>query len=86
VEVKAMDRFTKACLVLIILLLAVIAARPIVLPKPVNAANHYKYLAVRVANVVQPQPELDKYAAEGWELTGSYMMDITNGAVLIFRK
>jgi hypothetical protein len=80
-----MDWFTKACLVLIIFLLAVIALRPMMLPQEVEAAHRYKYVAVRTFSV-NPQAELDKYAAEGWELTGAYMMDITNGAVLIFRK
>jgi len=50
-----------------------------------NQVLHYKYLAVRTP-FITPQPELDKYAADGWELTAAYMMDITNGAVLIFRK
>jgi hypothetical protein len=78
-----MDRFTKACLVLIVLLLAVIALRPIMFPQAVEAAHKYKYLAVQTGI---PQPELDKYAADGWELAGAYMVDLTNGAVLIFRK
>ena len=78
-----MDSFTKACLVLIIVLLAVIALRPIVFPQTVAAQQHYRYLAV-YAGIVQP--ELDKYAADGWELAAAYMQDINNGAVLIFRK
>ena len=80
-----MDWFTKTCLVVIVLLLVVIALRPIVFPQEVEAARRYKYVAVRTSSVT-PQAELDKYAADGWELTGAYMMDITNGAVLIFRK
>ena len=80
-----MDRFTKTCLVVIVLLLVVIAFRPLIFPQEVEAAHRYKYVAVRTANV-SPQAELDKYAADGWELTGAYMLDITNGAVLIFRK
>jgi len=80
-----MDWFTKTCLVMIVLLLAVIAFRPMIFLQEVEAAHRYKYVAVRTASVTPPA-ELDKYAADGWELTGSYMMDITNGAVLIFRK
>ena len=80
-----MDWFTKTCLVMIVLLLGVIAFRPMIFPQEVEAAHRYKYVAVRSLSVT-PQAELDKYAAGGWELTGSYMMDITNGAVLIFRK
>jgi hypothetical protein len=80
-----MDWFTKTCLVVIVLLLVVIALRPIIFPQEVEAAHRYKYVAVRTSSVT-PQAELDNYAADGWELTGAYMMDITNGAVLIFRK
>ena len=83
-----MDRFTKACLVLIVLLLAVIALRPMVFPQSVAAQFPYKYVAVMPSNPNQPQPELDKYATEGWELAGSYYTNFNsiNSAVLIFRK
>lgn len=80
-----MDRFTKTCLVLIVLLLAVIAFRPMTFPQEVEAAHRYKYVAVQT-NSVEPQADLDKYAANGWELTGAYLIDFNNGAVLIFRK
>jgi hypothetical protein len=80
-----MDWFTKTCLVMIVLLLAVIAFRPILFPQAVEAAHKYKYVAVQAWSIPQPSL-LDKYAADGWELAGSYMVDINNGAVLIFRK
>jgi hypothetical protein len=80
-----MDWFTKTCLVLIGLLLAVIAFRPILFPQAVEAAHKYKYVAVQAWSIPQPSL-LDKYAVDGWELAGSYMVDINNGAVLIFRK
>jgi len=80
-----MNWFTKTCLVLIVLLLSILAFRPMIFPQEVEAAHRYKYLAVKTP-FITPQPELDKYAADGWELTAAYMMDITNGAVLIFRK
>ena len=78
-----MDWFTKTCLLLIIILLAVIAFRPMVFPQAVDAAHKYKYIAVQAGIL---QPELDKYTADGWELTEAYQVDIINGAVLIFRK
>jgi hypothetical protein len=88
VEVKAMDRFTKACLVLIILLLAVIAVRPLVFPQNVAAQQRYTYIAVAVNNPYEPQPVLDKYAADGWELVSTYVVPYNNSIVikLIFRK
>jgi len=41
-----MDWFTKTCLVMIVLLLAVIAFRPMVLPQSAAAQQGYKYVAV----------------------------------------
>jgi hypothetical protein len=80
-----MNWFSKTCLLLIVLLLAVIAFRPMIFPQEVEAAHRYKYVAVQALGVT-PQRDLDKYAADGWELTGAYMIDANNGAVLIFRK
>ena len=85
-----MDRFSKACLVLIIVLLAVIALRPLFFPLAVAAQQHYRYIAVRLLDPwgTSPQPELDKYAADGWELVDTYVATLnSNGqVVLIFRK
>jgi hypothetical protein len=83
-----MDWFTKACLVLVIVLLAVIALRPMVFPQSVAAQQRYRYVAVHPLNWQQPQPELDKYAADGWELTGTYVARLNDidQAILIFRK
>ena len=83
-----MDWFTKTCLVLIVLLLAVIALRPMVFPQTVAAQQHYRYVAVRPLDWQRPQPELDKYAADGWELAGTYAANINSmdQVILIFRK
>ncbi len=83
-----MDRFTKACLVLIISLLAVIALKPVIFPQAVAAQQRYRYVAVRPLDWQRPQPELDKYAADGWELAGAYVANLNNidQAILIFRK
>ena len=83
-----MDWFTKTCLVMIVLLLAVIAFRPMIFPQSAAAQQGYKYAAVVPLNATQPQRELDKYGADGWELTGAYTTNLNNisGAVLIFRK
>jgi hypothetical protein len=63
-----MDRFSRICLTVIVLLIATIALRPIVEPQPAHAALH-KYVAVpAVANNMQDiQGTLDKYSADGWE-------------------
>jgi hypothetical protein len=80
-----MDRFTKACLVLIIVLLAVIAVRPIVFPQAVAAQQHYRYIAVRLLDLgTSTQPELDKYAADGWELVDTYVATLNSNGQVVF--
>lgn len=87
-----MGRFSRVCMVIIIVLLTVIALRPIVSPQPTLAANHrYQYIVVTTPNAstVQIQPALDKYAAEGWELATAGYSETTHGVsdfTLIFRK
>jgi Domain of unknown function (DUF4177) len=73
--------------------LTVIALRPIFSPQPTIAASHrYEYLVVTTQNAytVQIQPELDKHAAEGWELVtaGYYEMGTPGVSTcnLIFRR
>jgi hypothetical protein len=83
-----MDRFVKNCLVLIVLLLMIIVSKLVFSPQAVHAQRNMTYLAVRPPNPSQPQAELDKYSAQGWELAGSYAVN-WNGvetAVLILRK
>jgi len=69
-----MDRFTKTCLGLIILLLGLIALRPAFDPAPVRAAQH-QYEVVRFQDFGVPIPTnaginntLRSEAANGWEL------------------
>lgn len=87
-----MNGFSKACLAIIILLLGIVALRPIVSPQPALAANHrYQYIVVTTPNAstLQIQTELDKRAAEGWELATAGWSQTTLGAsdfTLIFRK
>ena len=72
---------------MIVLLLAVIALRPIVFPQAVAAQQHYKYVVVRT-NILEPQPTLDKYAADGWEFAGTFVASLNNldHSFLIVRK
>ena len=83
-----MNRFTEACLLAIVLMLAIIAVRPIASPQPAIAATHYKYLvAYPNTNPAGPgdvQAELDKRAAEGWDLVAP--VATANGLFLILRK
>jgi hypothetical protein len=87
-----MGQFSRVCMVIIIVLLTVIAVRPIVSPPPALAANHqYQYIVVSTPNAydVQIQPALDKYAAEGWELATAGYSEATPGMAvftLIIRK
>jgi hypothetical protein len=82
-----MNGFSKACLVIIILLLGVIVLRPIVSAPPAFAASHYQYLVVTTdpaSNSIQQA--LDKHAAEGWELVAPVSSEQVSGFTLIFRK
>jgi hypothetical protein len=92
-----MDRFLKTCLILIVLLLAVIALRPIVSPHSVHAQDQHKYVAVKAyggnaSSGTGIQAVLDKYAADGWELAapiyaGAGVTGTSSGELyLIFRK
>jgi hypothetical protein len=78
-----MNRFSKACLLVITLSLSVIALRPIVIPQPALAASpHYQYVVV-IVSAFEMQKELDKQASEGWELVSPLY---TDRLYLIFRK
>jgi hypothetical protein len=82
-----MNRFSKASLVVIILLLAVIALRPFLSSQPALAASHFQYLVVTTdpaSNAIQKV--LDKYVAEGWELAAPVYSEQVPGFTLIFRK
>lgn len=82
-----MSRFSKACLVIIVLLLAVIALRPIVSPQPALATTHYQYLVVTTNWQLEAiQAELDKRVAEGWELATSLYLEGKPSVTLVFRK
>jgi hypothetical protein len=86
-----MNGFSKACLVIIVLLLAIIALHPMVKPQAALAANHYQYLVVTTPNASSGliQQELDKRVAEGWELAAAGYSEEPHGLsgfALIFRK
>jgi hypothetical protein len=84
-----MNAFIKSCLVIIILLLAVIALRPIVSPQQALAANQYLYRVVIPGNPGFPgsmEQELDKSGAQGWELVAVLYNERINQTTLIFRK
>ena len=82
-----MDRFSKTCLLICVLFLAVIAFRPLVTPPPAHAANQYEYLVV-LAIGYGPQDiqnTIDPRANDGWEFVSSV---VTEGMQprLVFRK
>ena len=82
-----MTRLSKICLVVIALCLAIITLHTVVRPQPVRAANRYKYLVVGTS--WQPeaiQDELNKRAAEGWELAAPVYLEGKPSVDLIFRQ
>ena len=85
----ATDRFTRACLGLVIVLLAIIAARPIVTPQAARAADTYKYaVAQSCLNSDCPniQAALDKYSTDGWEFVAPVSHSNSGVVLLIFRR
>jgi hypothetical protein len=82
-----MDRFSKTCLLICVLLLAVIAFRPIVTPPSAHAANQYKYLLDGATGFDDSiQKVMDKQANNGWEFVSSIVNANTNQPLLVFRK
>jgi hypothetical protein len=80
-----MNRFSRICLLVIALSLALIALRSVA--RPVTAAGHFKYLVVTTAAASNSiQAEIDKQAAEGWELAAPLYSEQVPGITLIFRK
>jgi hypothetical protein len=82
-----MDLFSKTCLLVCVLLLAVIAFRPIATPPSAHAANQYKYLVVLTQGYgsEEIQKAIDPRANDGWEFVSSV---VTEGMQprLVFRK
>ena len=85
-----MDRFSKVCLILVVMFLALIALRPVVLPQSAQAAPVHKYIAVHTGtdgNSPTIQATLDKYAAEGWQLvTAIPVPEASASPILIFQQ
>jgi hypothetical protein len=81
-----MDRFSKTCLCLIVLLLTVIALRPYLAPQPVHAATQHKYAVGNWRDFGIPPTDsgisvftqtINKDAAEGWELVAAVPLENT---------
>jgi hypothetical protein len=65
----------------------IIATTPLVRPPAAVAAEHYRYFAAYAGHsTYETQKELDKRAAEGWELVAPVASDQISGLILIFRK
>jgi hypothetical protein len=83
-----MDRFSKTCLLICVLLLTVIAFRPIASPPSAQAANQYKYLVVQgtSSDSQMMQQTMDKQANNGWEFVSPIDTQNSNYPLLVFRK
>jgi hypothetical protein len=77
------DLYTKAVPTLIALLFAVIAFRPVLVPRPVNATPAHKF-SVSGGPASNAQELLDKYATDGWDVVAATQ----SGTVMnfIFKK
>jgi hypothetical protein len=82
-----MDRFSKSCLLMIVLLLTIIALHPLLITPTASAAGRYKYaLTTATNNIDGIQASLDKWAADGWELVAPLTGERVPFVALIFRK
>jgi hypothetical protein len=83
-----MDRFSSTCLLICVLLLSVIAFRPIVTPPSAHAANQYEYLVVTTRAVGSDvvQRDIDEQANDGWEFVSSIVTATAQQPLLVFRK
>lgn len=97
-----MDRFSKTCLILIVLLLAAIATHPLIAPQPARGATPHTYqaLLVQLGDDAPVQKVLDEHAAKGWDLiaatpvtaanwggtTAGFHGGGTTGVILIFQR
>ena len=79
-EDSSMDRFSKTCLSTIVLLLGVIALRPLFTPKPAHAAVQHQYLVsgwntpkavLSAEDEAAMQKFIDGISAKGWELVAA---------------
>jgi len=79
-----MDRFSRICLASIVLLLSVIAFRPVLSPPPVHASPRFTEYDVFVADQTQVDSiakVLKKGSGAGWEVIGvTSIPDFHNGA------
>lgn len=83
----ASDRLVRICLVLMTVLLAVIAFRPVFLPPDTHAQKHYEYQIAPVDQFNAPTV-LAKYTKDGWEpMTLSFYSPSGKGeGFLLLRK
>jgi hypothetical protein len=79
------DLYTKAVLTVIALLLAVIALRPVLIPRPVHAATGHTYKVDDTYTDVQRL--LDINSAEGWEVVTAWALSNNSAhTYVIFKK
>jgi hypothetical protein len=84
------DRFSRACLLAIVLLLAVIALRPWFEVRHARAAEHSQYMVIQAypSNLKYYNETMKKYTDDGWEFVAApaYARNGEPDGLLIFRK
>lgn len=94
-----MDRFSKICLVLIVIFLAIIALRPTIAPQPVSAQSapktpgtpsapaqryhEYSYFAYGTGRVEELASQLTSATGNGWQVVGVTAVGQYNNQVLV---
>jgi hypothetical protein len=67
------DRFTKTCLLAIVVLLSIFVVKPVFEPRYSYAAKSIEYKVIEFTHQAQPkewETVLNQYGKDGWELAG----------------
>lgn len=73
VKTMSTDRFTKTCLLAIVVLLTILLVKPVLNPRDSYAAKRSEYKIIEFGNASRPlqwEQALNQYAKDGWELVG----------------
>ncbi|MEK7698770.1 MAG: hypothetical protein AAB332_00050 [Planctomycetota bacterium] len=78
------DRFTKACLFAMVVLLAILLVKPVFEPRDSYAGKRIEYKAIALPgeDLKKWEEVLGQYGSDGWELVGFPMSNNPHIAVL----
>ena len=83
-----MDRFSKTCLFLITMFLALIALRPVIAPQSVRASQprQYSYVTLPKYTIGNMEQVLTEASKKGFEVVGVTAYDDNNQVLFVLAK